>query len=107
VVRLAGLPDPREVAGRLVLDEQRGADAAVLVILMADLTAVLGLFGNRGYRAAQLEAGIVAGNLYLAATATGPGVTGLTFYDDAVTTALEPYAPGLTPMLAVALGQPG
>jgi nitroreductase len=106
-VALAPLPDPRKVAGHLVLDEQRGADAACLVLLMADLSAVLARLGNRGYRAAQLEAGIVAGKLYLAASAIGLGVTGLTFYDDEVRLALGEQAPVLTPMLAVALGQPG
>jgi SagB-type dehydrogenase family enzyme len=100
-------PNPRDLAGRLVLDEQRGADAAVLVLLMADLTTILERLGNRGYRAAQLEAGIVAGKLYLAATEAGLGVTGLTFYDDEVSRVLGRHAPGLTPMLAVALGQPG
>ena len=40
--------------------------------------------GARGYRAAQLEAGIVAGRLQLAAFALGLGGTGLTFFDDPV-----------------------
>jgi hypothetical protein len=105
-VLLDAPPNSRDLAGRLVLDEQRGADAAVLVLLMADLTAVLGRLGNRGYRVAQLEAGVVAGKLYLAATEAGLGVTGLTFYDDEVDRALRGSVPGLTPMLAVAVGQP-
>jgi SagB-type dehydrogenase family enzyme len=99
--------DVRALAGRLVLDEQRGADAAALVLLMADLTTMLERLGNRGYRAAQLEAGVVAGKLYLAATEAGLGVTGLTFYDDEVGRVIDEHVPGLTPMLAVALGQPG
>jgi len=37
-------------------------------------------FGNRGYRAVQLEAGILGGKLYLAAYAQRLGATGLTFF---------------------------
>ena len=50
----------------------------------ADLDEVLGALGSRGYRAAQLEAGIAAGRLALAAFTLGYGATGLTFYDEAV-----------------------
>jgi SagB-type dehydrogenase family enzyme len=107
VGRFTILTASREVAGRLVLDGQRGADAAVLVLLMSDLPMVLGRLGNRGYRAAQMEAGIMAGRLYLAATEGGLGVTGLTFYDDEVSRACGQHAPDLSPMLAVALGHPG
>ena len=45
---------------------------------------LLGGLGARGYRAAQLEAGIVAGRLALNAFALGGGATGLTFYDGLV-----------------------
>jgi len=41
----------------------------------------LGALGARGDRAAQLEAGIVAGRIYLGAYANRYGATGLTFYD--------------------------
>ena len=50
----------------------------------SDLDAVLGALGGRGYRAAQLEAGIAAGRFALAAFTLGYGATGLTFYDEAV-----------------------
>src|SRR5919201_1914428 len=49
---------------------------------MADLDRALDALGNRGYRAAQLEAGIVAGRLQVGAFALGWGATASTFYDD-------------------------
>jgi hypothetical protein len=52
---------------------------------MTDLEPILKRFGNRGYRAAQLHAGIITSKLYLAAYAQGFGATGLTFFDDEVT----------------------
>jgi hypothetical protein len=46
---------------------------------MADLERVLGALGNRGYRDAHLEAGILGG---LPGGRRARGATGLTFYDD-------------------------
>jgi nitroreductase len=69
-----------------------------------DLARVLDRFGNRGYRAAQLEGGITGGRLYLAAYAQGFGATGLTFYDDEVTEFFSPHAAGKSVMFLVALG---
>jgi hypothetical protein len=62
-------------------------------------------FGSRGYRAAQLEAGIVAGRTYLGAYAYRSGTTALTFYDDAVTEFFSPDAAGESFMLVVALSE--
>jgi hypothetical protein len=64
----------------------------------------LGALGRRGYRAAQLEAGIVAGRIYLCAYADHFGATGLTFYDDEVTRFFSPDAEGKNCMLVVAVG---
>lgn len=58
--------------------------AAVNVYSLANLPPLLARFGNRGYRAAQLEGGITGGRLYLAAYAQRFGATGLTFFDDEV-----------------------
>ncbi|HEU5270142.1 MAG TPA: nitroreductase family protein, partial [Jatrophihabitans sp.] len=68
------------VAG--ALGQRRAGDSAINFYLLANLPAVLARQGNRGYRAAQLAAGIVAGRLYLAAYALGYAATGLTFHDD-------------------------
>lgn len=73
---------------------------------MADLQAVLKAFGNRGYRAAQFEAGIIAGKVYLAAYAQGIGASGSTFYDDVVTEYFSPHAQGKSTMIAVGIGIP-
>lgn len=74
--------------------------------MLIDLPTILTRFGNRGYRAAQLEAAIVAGKLYLAAYALHTGATGLTFFDDEVTDFFSPHAAGKSVMFLVALGQP-
>jgi len=97
----------RDEAGHLGLDQALAADSSVNLILMSDLEPVLKHFGNRGYRAAQLDASITAGRLYLAAYAQGLGATGLTFYDDAVTDFFSPHASGKSVMFLVALGRRG
>lgn len=96
----------RARAGELALDQDLGADAAVNVYFLTDLERVLARFGNRGYRAAQLEAAITAGRLYLAAYALRLGATGLTFYDDDVTGFFSPHSAGRSVMFLVALGRP-
>lgn len=93
----------RRDARFLLLEQPLGALAAATIFLLADLDDVLRARGNRGYRAAQLEAGIRAGRLYLGAFAEALGATGSTFYDDDVTAFLAPGS-ALAPMLAVALG---
>jgi len=95
----------RHVAGNLGLDQDLPADASVDIFLMSDLNAVLKRFGNRGYRAAQLEAGIIMGRFYLASYAQKLGVTGLTFYDDSVTSFFSPHAKDKSAMLLVAIGK--
>jgi len=59
---------------------------------MADLAAVLKALSNRGYRACEFEADVVAGKIYLSSYAQGIGASGSTFYDDAVTEAFYPHA---------------
>ena len=96
----------RTTAGRLDLGQELAADAAVNVYSMANLSEVLARFGNRGYRAAQLEGGITGGRLYLAAYAQRFGASGLTFFDDEVTDFFSPHAAGKSVMFLVALGHP-
>ena len=95
----------REQAGYLGLEQQLAADAAVDIFFLADLRAILQRFGNRGYRAVQLEAGILGGKLYLAAYAQRLGATGLTFYDDDVIGFFSPHAEGKSAIFLVAIGQ--
>jgi SagB-type dehydrogenase family enzyme len=99
--------DFRRDAGYLGLMQEIPADASVDIFFMTDLRAVLGRFGNRGYRAAQLEAGIIGGKLYLAAYAQRLGASGLTFFDDDVTQFFAPHAGDKSVMFLVALGRAG
>jgi SagB-type dehydrogenase family enzyme len=96
----------RGAAGRLGLGQELPADAAVNVYSLANLPPLLTRFGNRGYRAAQLEGGITGGRLYLAAYAQRFGASGLTFFDDEVTEFFSPHAAGKSVMFLVALGHP-
>ena len=94
----------RDQAGYLGLEQQLPADAAVDIFFLADLRPIFDRFGNRGYRAVQLEAGILGGKLYLAAYAQRLGATGLTFYDDDVTRFFSPHAEGKSAIFLVAVG---
>jgi hypothetical protein len=96
--------DFRRQAGYLVLEQYLGALAAAVMFAMADLNTVLQRHGNRGYRAAQLEAGIRIGRIYLGAFTRGLGATASTFYDDDVTAFLAPDE-GLSPLLCAAVGR--
>jgi SagB-type dehydrogenase family enzyme len=97
--------DFRREAGYLGLGQTIPADCSVNVYFLADLKNVLERFGNRGYRAAQLEAAIMGGKLYLAAYAQRLGASGLTFFDDDVTEFFSPHAEGKSVMFLVALGK--
>jgi SagB-type dehydrogenase family enzyme len=97
--------DFRRQAGYLGLDQDIPADCSVNIYFLADLDRALARFGNRGYRAAQLEAGIMGGKIYLAAYAQRLGASGLTFFDDDVTEFFSPHAAGKSVMFLVALGK--
>src|SRR3990172_1242693 len=72
--------DPPPAIGRLLcLDQPLGGDSAYTVFHNPPPPPILDVLGSRGYRAAQLEAGIVSGRLALSAFALGLGATGLTF----------------------------
>ena len=104
VLELLKQGDFRDQAGYLGLQQALPADAAADVFFLADLQPILQRFGNRGYRAVQLEAGIIGGKLYLAAYAQRLGATGLTFFDDDVTAFFSPHAEGKSAVFLVALG---
>jgi hypothetical protein len=98
------LGDYRVIAGHLDLDQELAKDAAVNIYMLADLGAVIGRLGERGYRAAQLDASLTAGKLYLWAYGSGIAATGLTFYDDEVTDFFSPHAEGTSVMFLLAAG---
>jgi hypothetical protein len=95
----------RGEAGHLGLGQDLPAEAAVNVYWLVDLEAVLARQGARGYRSAQLAAAVAGGRTYLAAYALGLGATGLTFFDDDVTTFFSPRAAGRSVMFLMAIGQ--
>jgi SagB-type dehydrogenase family enzyme len=97
--------DFRADAGDLGLGQEIPADCSVNVYFLADLTSTLENFGNRGYRAAELEAAIMGGKLYLAAYAQRLGASGLTFFDDDVCEFFSPHAAGKSVMFLIALGK--
>ena len=96
----------RMIAGHLGLNQALAHDAAVNCYFLSDLDAVLSGMGARGYRAAQLDASLRAGRLYLSAYALGLGATGLTFFDDEVTQFFSPHATGKSVMFLTLLGVP-
>lgn len=95
----------RAEAGYLGLQQELPADASVDIFFLADLNPILERFGNRGYRAVQLEAGILGGRIYLAAYAQRLGATGLTFYDDDVVEFFSPHAAGKSAIFLMAVGR--
>jgi SagB-type dehydrogenase family enzyme len=88
-------------ATHAALDQWLAGDAAVNFYFLGDIDHILASYGNRGYRAAQLEAGIRGGCVYLSATALGLRVTGLTFYDDVAARLLH-HDPSATAVLFLA-----
>jgi SagB-type dehydrogenase family enzyme len=87
----------------LCLRQPLGGASAYTVFHACEIEPLLRSLGARGYRAAQLEAGVVAERLALSAFALGCGGTGLTFYDDMVSSYFESMA---APLLATAIGIP-
>jgi hypothetical protein len=94
------------MSGYLCLGQSLFSQASAVLFLMSDLKKVLEALGNRGYRASQFEAGVIAGKIYLAAYALGIGASGSTFFDDAVTEFFSPHAENKSTMIAVGIGKP-
>jgi SagB-type dehydrogenase family enzyme len=97
--------DFRREASFLGLEQELPGAAAANVFFMADLKRIFEAYGNRGYRAVQLEAGLLGGKLYLGAYAQRLGASGLTFYDDDVTNFLSSHAAGKSTIFLMCLGR--
>jgi len=95
--------DVRAAGAGLCLGQPLGGDSAFTVFHAAVLGSLSSALGPRGYRVAQLEAGVVSGRLSLNAFALGGGATGLTFYDSLVSRYFHTDA---SPLLATAVGVP-
>jgi len=96
----------RAEAYHLGLEQELPADGCVDIFFLADLKSTLERYGNRGYRAVQLEAGAIGGRMYLAAYAQRLGATGLTFFDDDVINFFSPHAKGKSAVFLLAIGKP-
>ena len=96
----------RAEAHHLGLGQELPADACMDIFFLADLERILERYGNRGYRAVQLEAGAIGGRIYLAAYAQQLGATGLTFFDDDVVNFFSPHAKGKSAIFLLAIGKP-
>src|ERR1035441_1747495 len=96
----------RAEAYHLGLEQELPADACVDIFFLADLKRILERYGNRGYRAVQLEAGAIGGRIYLAAYAQHLGASGLTFFDDDVINFFSPHAKDKSAIFLVAIGKP-
>lgn len=72
--------DLRAELERVCLDQTLAADAAFVVIGATSSSAL----DDRGYREAQLAAGVVEGRLHLAAYALGASASGMTFLDSEI-----------------------
>ena len=75
--------------------------APATVFWLTDLEEVVGGLDERGYRWAQLEGGIRAGRVQIAAFACGLGAVGSTFFDEEVSRLL---CPTKSPLLCAAIG---
>jgi nitroreductase len=91
----------REGAGFAAMEQEHPRDAAANVFQLGDLDAIVERLGDRGYRWAQLEAGIRAGRLQIGAFMRGWGAAASTFYDDEVSRLLGTHE---SPLLMVAIG---
>lgn len=81
--------DVRSLAAGLSLGQELAGHAIAAFSMVADFDRALSVFGNRGYRHAHVEAGLIGQGLYLAAEARGLQATGIgAFYDDDVHRAL-------------------
>ncbi|GAA4587134.1 SagB-type dehydrogenase family enzyme [Actinoplanes octamycinicus] len=107
VYRWPDLEKPRQAAElrgellRICLDQGLAADAAYVVIAAVPLAGL----DDRGYRDAQLAAGLVEGRLHLAAYALGASASGMTFLDSEVP-ALLGEADDLATLLFTCVGVP-
>ncbi len=77
--------DVRAVAAGLSLGQELAGRAVAAFSMIADLARAGAAFGNRGYRLAHIESGLIGQGLYLAATARGWESTGIgAFFDEDV-----------------------
>ncbi|MGH7833644.1 MAG: hypothetical protein ACREQK_08365 [Candidatus Binatia bacterium] len=90
-----------EAAGLLFANSVPGA--GVVIFLFSDLGATLERFGNRGYRALHIEAGILGEKLSLCARSLKLDAVNLAFDEDKAAGFFSPHAKGKEAVYALAL----
>jgi SagB-type dehydrogenase family enzyme len=99
-----GQGDPRQEAAQACLDQMWVGQAALVLVLWADLTLLEQAQGPRAYRHAMLAAGRAGQRLYLAAAALGLGCCGVgAFYDQEVAS-IAGIPPQAQPLYVLACG---
>lgn len=91
----------REIAA----SPRESESARAFVFLVCALDHALERFGNRGYRAALLEAGVTGGKINLGAASLGLAASRAEFDHDAVHRLLDPHAAGKKALFGIALGE--
>jgi len=105
--RLPPEPLPAARLAALFLAQPYAGTASLVVVFTAVLARALGKYADRGYRLLLLEAGHVAQNLNLAATALGWGSVNLAgFYDAELGAVLDLDSNLEVPVYATAIGKP-
>lgn len=98
--------NPREALHRCVLWQELGRDCAFAVVHTIDLAAAVDRYGDRAYRAAHLDAGIVGHRLNLAALREGLGASGIGGFFDEHLAALLHGEPGRAVVYVTTVGVP-
>jgi SagB-type dehydrogenase family enzyme len=91
----------RTAVGFAAMEQEHPRDAPVNVFQLGNLDTIVARLGPRGYRWAQLEAGIRAGRLQVGAFMRGWGAAASTFFDGEVSALLDTSD---SPLLMVAIG---
>jgi len=98
---------PARMVSRLFLGQPYAGGAAAVIVLTAVVGRSLKKYGDRGYRYVLFEAGHVAQNVNLTATALGLGTCNFGgFFDDDVAAVLGVDPDEEAPLYAIALGRP-
>jgi SagB-type dehydrogenase family enzyme len=95
----------REQAQRLAVQQAYAGDAHVNSYYLANLDEVLGHYGNRGYRVAQLSSALSANRFHLGTHALGLGAVGSTSFDDEVTEFFTPGEAGSAYLFVTVFGK--
>lgn len=105
--QIRALRMPRRLVTDLFMAQPYAAAAAFVVVIAAAVDRTLWKYGDRGYRYILLEAGHVAQNLNLVASALGLGSLNLGgFFDDDLGALLGVSAQEELPLYGVAVGAP-